>query len=33
MRLVTVGNRGKHRRYAEGEKEREVLREAVNSYF
>lgn len=33
MRLVTVGNRGEHRRYAEREKEREVLQQAVNSHF
>lgn len=33
MRPVMVGNTGKHRRYAEREKEREVLQQAVNSYF
>lgn len=33
MRLVMVGNMGKHRRYEEREKEREVLQQAVNSYF
>lgn len=33
MRPVTVGDVGKHRHYAARGKEREVLQQAVNSYF